>query len=72
MRREFRWTRAGYKKAHQLARFFEGWRELPYNPPPLLQRYWDLWDQYLQLDDPLTTPVRQRLEYRLSDADIPF
>jgi hypothetical protein len=45
--------------------------ELPERPPPLLQRYFDLWERHRQNDDPLLVPVRQRPGYA-DDDEIPF
>jgi hypothetical protein len=68
-RRRFRWTRERYRKAQHLSRFFARWMyELPSEPPPLLQRYFELWERHPQRDDPLLAP----LSMRFPDPDVPF
>lgn len=70
-RKRFRWTRKAYRHAAWLSRFTgRHIYELPEQPPALLARFWDLWERHPQRDDPLLTPVRDRLS-RL-DSDIPF
>ena len=67
----FRWTRAKYRKAAHLARFFDRFiYHLPREKPALLQHYFDLWERHPQNADPLSEPLRWRLS-RLSD-EIPF
>jgi hypothetical protein len=67
----FRWTRAKYRKAAHLARFFSRFiYHLPHEKPALLERYFELWERHPQGVDPLTEPLSWRLS-RLSD-DIPF
>lgn len=60
-RRRFRWTRERYRKAHSLARFLARW---PYHfdsyPPPLVQRFFDLYEKHPQRADPLTQPLHLR------------
>jgi hypothetical protein len=71
-RKRFRWTRKAYKHADWMARFYgRHIYELPERPPPLLQRYFDLWERHRQNDDPLLVPVRQRPGYA-DDDGIPF
>lgn len=70
-RKRFKWTRSKYRHAAWLSRFLV--RQLcterfPDQPPPLLQRYFDLWDRHSQRADPLLTPMRERY----GDRDIPF
>ncbi|MDA8522022.1 hypothetical protein [Acidovorax sp. NCPPB 4044] len=67
-RGRFRWTRAKYKRASHLARLLPhmpGWRS---TPPLLVQRYFDLCEQYPQGTDPLTVPLR----WRHPSDDVPF
>ena len=69
-RKRFKWTRSKYRRAASLHRLLV--RQLcterfPDQPPPLVQRYLDLWDRYARNPDPLLTPLRER--YR--DQDIP-
>ena len=67
----FRWTRAQYRRADHLARFFARFMYyLPDEKPALLERYFDLWERHPQKLDPLTEPLRWRLS-RFTD-DIPF
>ncbi len=71
-RKRFKWTRKVYKHADWLARFCgRHIYELPERPPPLLQRYFDLWERHRQNDDPLLVPLRQRPGYADYD-EIPF
>jgi hypothetical protein len=44
--------------------------ELPERPPPLLQRYFDLWERHRQNEDPLLLPLSRRPGY--CQDDIPF
>lgn len=72
-RYRFRWTRARYRKAQHLSRFFARLvYELPSEPPALLQRFHELWARHPQGDDPLLTPFkwRRRMLERLDG--IPF
>lgn len=70
-RRRFRWTRKAYQHAAWLARFTgRHLYELPERPPPLLQRYFDLWGRHPQKDDPLLEPLSRR--YARFDDSIPF
>jgi hypothetical protein len=73
-RRRFRWTRDSYLMAHHLSRLLARFSELPFHQPYLLRRYWELWEQYPPEEDPLLTPVSQRLQWvRDSNNDgIPF
>ena len=66
----FRWNRKKYRRAAHLARFFTRVIELPADPPQLLRRYFELWEDHPQKGDPLLTPMRYRDHY-LGD-DIPF
>jgi hypothetical protein len=70
-RRRFRWTRERYRKAHSLARFLARW---PYDfnsdPPPLVQRFFDLYEKHPQREDRLSLPLRQRAAAFLDS--IPF
>ncbi len=60
-RKRFKWTRKLYRQAAWMSRFMgRHIYELPERPPPLLQRYFDLWDRHPQREDPLTRPVSQR------------
>jgi hypothetical protein len=71
-RKRFRWTRKAYKQADWMARFYgRHIYELPERPPPLLQRYFALWERHRQNDDPLLVPLRQRPGYA-DDDGIPF
>ena len=70
-RRRFRWTRERFRKAHSLARFLARW---PYHfdsdPPPLVQRFFELYERRPQREDPLMVPLRQRAAMFLDS--IPF
>ena len=69
-RKRFRWTRKLYRRAAWMSRFMgRHTYDLPERPPPLLQRYFDLWDRHPQRDDPLTTHISQR---RQPHDGIPF
>lgn len=71
-RNTWKWTRERYKKADSLCRFItRNLYELPPEPPRLVQRYFDLWGQHPQKDDPLRLPMACREHYR-RDGDIPF
>jgi len=59
--KRFRWTRKAYRRAHWLARFMGRHLYELDHQPNLLRRYFELWDRNPQRDDPLLTPVRQRL-----------
>lgn len=66
----FRWTRRRYRKAHSLSRFVGRWLyELP-DQPELVRRYFELWEQHPQREDPLLTPMQWRPRY--CPDDIPF
>jgi hypothetical protein len=67
-----RWTRRTYRQAHSLARFLSGYDCDPAGVArePLLQRYFELWEDHPQHDDPLTVPTQQRY-WRYLDG-IPF
>lgn len=72
-RHRFRWTRARYRRAAHLSRYFARHvYDLPSDPPRSLERYWELWRLHPQRDDPLQRPVRMRLNDRQRDDDIPF
>ena len=70
--RRFRWTRSKYKHAHHLARLIPRlWNEprgyLSSDPPLIVQRYFDLWQDYRSHGDPLLVPLHMRY-----DPEIPF
>lgn len=70
-RRRTYWTRARYRKASSLSRYFARWvYELPSEPPALLQRFFELWEQHPQKPDPLRQSMRYRPRYNRDD--IPF
>lgn len=72
-RKRFRWTRARYRKADRLSRYFARHiYELPSEPPLLLRRYNDLWGRHPQRDDPLLTPFAWRPRTLEFDDGIPF
>ena len=75
-RKRFRWTRARYKKADHLRRYFNRHvYDLPSEPPSLLERYWELWRRHPQAEDPLLDrTLRARLWDKKHDEsdDIPF
>lgn len=72
-RLRFRWTRARYRKAASLARYFARHvYELPSDPPALVQRYFELWERHPRRDDPLLTPFRYRACFAGLTDDIPF
>lgn len=70
MAKRFRWTRKTYLHAHHLARVMDIYRD----GPEILRRYRELWagrDDWRQ--DPLTVPLRTRLQARKDfDDEIPF
>jgi hypothetical protein len=71
--KRFRWTRAKYRHAAHLARFFARFiYYLPDEKPALLERYFDLWERRPQLEDPLLTPLWIRRDRFKSDDGIPF
>ena len=70
-RRRFRWTRKNYRQAHHLARLMSRFRDLPDEPPPLVQRYFDLWEGRRDTTDPLSRVLSYRLMVFKGD-DIPF
>ncbi len=71
-RRRTFWTRAKYRKAATLARYFARHiYDLPSEPPALLQRFFELWELHPQNPDPLLLPMRARRHYNDTD-DIPF
>ena len=71
--RRFRWNRARYRHAHQLARLLGRFGYVP-DMPRIVERYYELWSQHPQPQDPLTRPLRTRLcDRRAADDDeIPF
>jgi len=66
----FRWNRRLYRQADQLSRLLAHRLELPSEPPPLLRRYWELFERFPQRADPLALPIASRLRYWV--RDIPF
>lgn len=62
MGRRFRWTRAKYRRAHHLSRLLTGLLEYQGSPPPLVERYLELWARYPQKTDPLATPLHRRYD----------
>jgi hypothetical protein len=69
--KRFKWTRAKYRRAESLARFFgRHIYELPEQPPEQLRRYFELWERHPQSLDPLLIPMRARVRY--NRGDIPF
>jgi len=69
-RKRFKWTRKLYQQAEWMSRFMgRHIYHLPERPPPLLQRYFDLWDRHPQHEDPLMTHISQRRQPR---DGIPF
>ena len=72
-RKRFRWTRARYRKAQSLSRYFARHiYDLPSDPPLLLRRFNELWERNPQRDDPLLTPFCWRPNYIALDDGIPF
>lgn len=68
MRARFKWNRAKYQHARRLARMFSRFEFLPSDPPEMVRRYFELWEQYPEFGDPLLIP----LGHRRQDPDIPF
>lgn len=70
-RKRFRWTRSNYRAAHSLARFIGRHLYELHHQPPLLRRYFELWDRHPQRDDQLRMPLSWRPHYNDGDS-IPF
>lgn len=68
MAKRFRWTRERYRRAHHLSRLLSNLLDWRSQPPPLVQRYIELWDQYPQHADPLEVPI----VYRRCKDSVPF
>jgi len=70
-RRRPYWTRARYRKAASLSRYFARHiYDLPSDQPALVRRFFELWERHPQNPDPLLVPMRERSRY--NDGDIPF
>lgn len=67
--KRFHWTRRKYQHAHSLNRMLNRWYAMPSEPPAIVRRYLELWDQHRSDGDPLLLPLRYRYD---RDDDVPF